>query len=541
VTAPQPTYVIGHQNPDTDTICSAIAYAALRNRQGDTHTVAARQGAVRSDTAYVLERFGIPPPLLLRDAYLRVSEVMTTPVSSLPSTASIIDVAALLRLGEMLAVPLTDGEGSLAGVVTQGDLGRFVFDGLDPDVSENIPIELHNVLAALGGTLVHEARERTLRDRVTVGAMSVESIRSRVQRDQLLVLGDREDAQCAAIEAGVGALIITGGYPVTEQVIQLAKQHDVTIISVEHHTFSTVRLLNMSIPASYVMNREPITCSPDDRVIDVRALLATFPVLPVIDDTTRPIGLLYRSDLLKPVRRRVVLVDHNERGQSLPGLEEADVVAIIDHHRVADVVTANPILFRAEPVGCTCTIIAGLYSEAGMSIPPDIAGIMLAAIVSDTVLFRSPTCTPRDRSIAAMLEERSGVAAVDLADAMFTRASDLAGRKPRDILEADFKEYVVGSQRYGIGALELTSLNVIDPLLPEVRATMEQLQRDRGYTSLMFAVVDVVHARSRIYVVGREQAIADALGRELRHGWHIDVDRVVSRKKDIVPILNHVV
>jgi manganese-dependent inorganic pyrophosphatase len=288
------------------------------------------------------------------------------------------------------------------------------------------------------------------------------------------------------------------------------------------------------------MNRAPQTCSPDDRVEDARAFLATYPMLPVVDDAGRPVGVVSRSDLLKPARRRFILVDHNERGQSLPGLEEAEVLAIVDHHRVADVATTSPIVFRAEPVGCTCTIIAGLYQEARLEIPRPVAGAMLAAIVSDTVLFRSPTATSRDREVAAMLESRCGASADDLADALFERSSDLANRSVRDLLEADFKEFAVGGKRFGIGSVDVTNLGALDALVDELRRTMDVMRHERGFAALLFLIVDVIHARSRIYVSGHERAAANALGLALRDGWYVNVDRVVSRKKDVVPVLGAV-
>lgn len=536
----QPIYVIGHANPDTDSVASAVAYAELLRLQGGSDVVAARQGKLRPETDFVLERFGLPPPVLVRDAYLRVSDVMTSRANALPATASILQVVEALRDGDAPAVLLTNEREELTGVIALGDLGRLVFEGMGTPETDTIPVELSNVVAALQGTVLHEAKGRRLRDKVTVGAMSVESIRSRVERDALLVLGDREDAQRAAIEGGVAALIVTGGYPVSAEIIALARERNVTIISVQHHTFQTVRLLHMSIPASHLMNRAPQTCAPDDRVEDARALLATYPMLPVVDDAGRPAGVVSRSDLLKPVRRRFILVDHNERGQSLPGLEEAEVLAIVDHHRVADVATTSPIVFRAEPVGSTCTIIAGLYREARIEIPRPVAGAMLAAIVSDTVLFRSPTSTSRDRDVAAMLESRCGVSADELADAMFERSSDLANRSVRDLLEADFKEFAVGGRRFGIGSADVTNLTALDALVDELRRTMEAVRRERGFSSLLFLVVDVIHARSRIYVSGHERAAASALGLTLRDGWYVNVDRVVSRKKDVVPVLGAV-
>lgn len=534
----QPIYVVGHANPDTDSIVSAIAYAEFLRLQGNLDVAAARQGKVRSETGYVLDRFGLSPPPLVRDAYLRVSDVMTSPVEALPATASILRALDALRAADTPAIPLTNERGELAGVIALGDLGRLMFDGMGTLETDTIPVELPNVVAALEGTVLHESRDRKLRDKVTVGAMSVASIRSRVERDALLVLGDREDAQVAAIEGGVGALIVTGGYPVSPRVIALARERDVTIVSVQHHTFQTVRLLHMSIPASYLMNRTPQTCGPDDRVADIRPLLASYPMLPVVDEAGRTVGIVSRSDLLKPVRRRFILVDHNERGQSLPGLDEAEVLAIVDHHRVADVATSSPIVFRAEPVGCTCTIIAGLYREARVEIPAKVAGAMLAAIVSDTVLFRSPTATPRDREVAAALESRCGVSADDLAEAMFARASDLANRSARDVLEADFKEFTAGGRGFGIGSLDVTNLSALDPLVSELREAMESVRRQRGYSSVLLLVVDVIRARSRIYVEGREREAAAALGLALREGWYVNVERVVSRKKDVVPILD---
>ncbi|HET6313768.1 MAG TPA: putative manganese-dependent inorganic diphosphatase, partial [Chloroflexia bacterium] len=370
-------YVLGHKNPDSDAICSAVGYAALLHAQGRTNAVAARQGEMRPETAYILERFGVPAPLFVDDVRPRVVDVMTRSVTTVHAETSLYEVGQIMQQGGVRAVPVVDDEGHLCGITGIEDFARSFISGLDSDQLDHVHLNLDNVLSALGGKLLVAAPGRTLRDQVMVGAMEIDSMLKRIAPDILLVMGDRIDAQRAAIEFGVGALVLTGGTPVSEEILDLARERQVTVISVEHHTYTTVRLIQMSAAVRHVMRKEVVTCEPDDLVEEVRETLQAGRVraLVVTDGDKKVLGIISRTNLLRQVRRQVVLVDHNERSQSVAGIEEADVIGVIDHHRVADFQTRSPAFMRLEPVGATSTIVGKLFSEANIPVPQPIAGV----------------------------------------------------------------------------------------------------------------------------------------------------------------------
>jgi manganese-dependent inorganic pyrophosphatase len=370
-----------------------------------------------------------------------------------------------------------------------------------------------------------------------VGAMRVESMQSRLEPDALIVLGDREEAQRAAIAGGVGAIIVTGGLPVSPAILDLAWQHQVTVISVPHHTFTTVRLLNMSIPVGHIVRRGVPTVAPDDLVDEVKRLLTRERTLPVLDETGRVVGVLSRSDLLKPVRRRLILVDHNERAQAIEGLEEAEIVGIIDHHRLADIQTAQPIFMRVEPVGCTCTILHELYVAAGVAVPAPIAGLMLGAILADTVLFRSPTGTPRDRQAAEALASVAGVDMAIFGHELLATGSDLAGESAEELLSGDSKEFALGEARYFVASLETINAAAVAARREELLAAMRARQERRGYTTLLLMILDIPHEQTEILVVGQEQRLAEAFGQPLVDGCLLRFPSILSRKQQVVPVL----
>ena len=400
-----PIYVLGHKNPDSDAICSAVGYAALLRLRGQANAVAARQGALRRETAYILNRFAIPTPPLVTDVRPRVADVMTSPAVSVHQDTSLYEVGQLLQDRGIRVVPVVDNDNRLSGVIGIEDLARSFIAGLDPDEIDRVRLDLANVLRALGGTVLVAAPERALRDRVMVGAMQIDSMLNRIEPDILLVMGDRGDAQRAAIEFGVGALVVTGDHPVNQEIIDLARERRVTLVAVPHHTYTTVRLINLSTAVRHVMRREARTCYPDDLVDDVRETLqgGATRSLVVVERDGAVAGLISRSNLLRAVHRQVVLVDHNERGQSVAGIEEAEVIGVIDHHRVANFQTRTPPYMRVEPVGSTSTIVGKLFAEEGVEVPAPIAGALLSGILADTLLFRGPTTTTEDHRVAALL------------------------------------------------------------------------------------------------------------------------------------------
>jgi len=533
-------YIIGHKKPDTDSIVSAVAYAELLRRQGQENVVAARQGEPWPETKYVLDRFGVPVPVLVEDVRPSVRDVMTSKVVTADPNESVYQIGRRLREHRIRAIPLVDGEGQLQGLVTVEDFSRLLFEEMDPTVLDQVPLSLDNLLAILGAKLVVRAPSCGLRDKVMVGAMSVETMRQRLEPGILLVMGDRPDAQRVAIERGVAALVVTGGLPVDDEVVALARERNVTIISSPHHTFTTARLLSMSIPVSSVMQTDVLTAHPDDLLDEVRPELARQRTLPVVGDAGRLVGVVSRSDLLHPTRHGVILVDHNERAQSVAGLEEAEILGIIDHHRIADVQTPSPVFFRNEVVGASSTIIAGLYWESGIPIPPPMAGILLGGILTDTVAFRSPTCTSRDREVGRHLAELASVDLDEFAEAIFAVASDLTERSLRDVLTTDFKEFTVDGARFGIGYMETTDRSQVDAVQEELVAEMDRLRDDRGYAVMLFIVVDVRRDESEIFIAGQERAVAEAFEQELALPHSIVLPGVVSRKKQVVPLLPHI-
>lgn len=528
----QPLYVLGHRNPDTDAICAAIGYAELLRAQGREDAAAARQGDLRPETHYVLERFGIPVPPLVTDVRPRVSDAMTAPVVSVTPDTPLLEVGRVLDEQDLRVVAVTENR-RLVGVCGIADLAKAF---IDLDHLSEVPVDAANLLTTLNGTLLVDAPGRPLGPRVMVGAMNVEAMRRRLRPGDLLVIGDRRDAQRAAIECDVGCLVVTGDDPVEEEIVRLARERGVRIITVTHHTSVTLRLIQLSSPVRHVMLRDVKTCHTDDLVEDAREQLRSGPTrsLMVIDDEGTVQGIVSRSTLLRPVRREVALVDHNERGQSVVGIEEADVVAVIDHHRVADFWTRTPPYMRLEPVGATSTIVAKLFEEARIPMPEPIAGILLSAILTDTLLFRGPTTTAEDRRVAERLAARAGVDPRELGDTILAIASDVSSRRAEDLLLADFKEFDAEGCRFGIGTLETTNAA---PVLRRQTEVLEAMADLSGYACVLFAIIDIVHEHTTILATRGAGIVAEELRGEVRGSNVVEVPRIMSRKKDIVPRL----
>jgi manganese-dependent inorganic pyrophosphatase len=530
-------FVVGHKNPDTDSIVSAVAYAELLRLQGLADVIAARQGEVWRETRYILERFGLPLPLLIEDVRPHAMDVMNPrPVVGRPAE-SVYRIGRRMREQHLRAVTVVDDDDRLVGLIAVEDFAHMLLTGLEDDLLDEIHLDVHNVVETLDGRLLVEAHDRPLRDKVFVGAVSLETLHRRVEPDIMLVMGDRENAQRAAILDGVGALVITGGVPVSDEIVALAREKNVTLIASPHHTFTTVRLLNLSIPVSHVMSVDVLTASPDDSLDDLRAKLSQQRSVPVVEADRRLVGVVSRSDLLNPVRHGVYLVDHNERSQTVDGLDEAELLGIVDHHRIADIQTAAPILFRNDIVGSTSTIVAGLFEEAGLDIPPSIAGILLGGVITDTVLFRSPTSTLRDRRVAQTLAASAGVDVEAFGSDIFSVASDLSGRTPREIITTDFKEFRIDEAPFAIGYLETVYKQRVDEIRDALLAEMQAIRGQKGYASLVLMIVDIVHGETEILIQGMEQAVAEALGQSLVAPHTVIVGGVLSRKKQIVPIL----
>jgi manganese-dependent inorganic pyrophosphatase len=540
---PDTLYVIGHRNPDTDSVVAAAAYAELLRRQGEPgNVVAARAGPLRPETEHLLKRFRLEPPELLEDVRLRVGDVMTSPARTVAEGDSLYEVGTRqLEIG-MRPLPVVDPFGRLRGIAEAQDFAKVFFQGLDPAVADRVPIDVDNLVRALAARVLVQAEGGSRRLTVMVAAWSLEAIRrrvERVERETVLLVGDRFDVQRALVDLGIGMLVVTGGAEVPPDVLELAEQRQVTVLAVEHHTAATLRLIHMSIPVSYIMRPDPPRAEADDLVDDVRDLLGSERALSVVDESQRVVGVITRTDLLRGRRRRVVLVDHNERAQAVNGIEQADIVGVVDHHRVADLVTTQPPLMRLEPLGACSTLIAKLYREAGAQIPPPYAGVMLGAILTDTLLFQSPTTTPEDRAIAKQLAEIAGVSADELGADLIAIQSDVSDRSAEQLVTGDFKSFLIDDVRFGVGVIETGDAAQVLARRNELLRAMRQVRRD-GYATVLLVVTDVVHRRTTILIDGNPDAVARVFGAELKDDAAIDLPGVYSRKKQVVPLLGRI-
>src|SRR5438270_4028614 len=536
----KPIYVIGHKNSDLDSIASAYAYAKLLRMQGE-EAIAARNGVLKPEVRFALERYQVAPPEALEDVYLQVRDVMRRGVVSAHIDQTLLEAGQLLQEHNRRSMPVVDEENKVHGVIANEDFAKLLFNELDPRLVNRIPLKRDNLVRVLKGRVLVEGR-RQLGNRVLVGAMEAETMADYIEPGCLVVLGDREDAQLKAIENGVAALVVTGDLLVSARTLAAAQKHGVLVISTAHHTFTAVRLINLSISTQDIMNREFDFCHPEDQMSEVQATLARRRSLPVVDAEGKLVGYLSRTDLLNARPTRVVLVDHNEQSQAVDGLDEAELLGIIDHHRISDVHANKPIMFRADPVGCTGTIIAGLYHEAGMSIPREVAGLLLAGLLYDTLILRSPTCTERDERVAAELAEISGEDIEQYGQEVFAAsATNLSERTARELLTADFKEFTVRDIKFAIGTVETASPSIVEKRTPELLQTMQQLSQERGYASFLFMIVDIINMRSHLLIYGGEHAVAEILGVPLEQDGHsVVVENLVSRKKQLVPLLSRI-
>ncbi len=537
----RPIYVIGHKNSDLDSVASAYAYARLLRMQGEEEAIAARNGLLKPEVLFMLERFHVEPPEALEDVYLQVRDVMRRGVISANIDQPLLEAGQLLQEHDRRSMPVVDADNRVHGVVATEDFAKLFFNDLDPRSVNRVPLQRDNLLRVLRGRVLVEGR-RKLGNRVLVGAMQAETMAEYVEPGCLVVLGDREDAQLKAIEFGAAALVVTGDLLISERALAAARKQGVLVISTAHHTFTAVRLINLSISIRDIMNVEFDACHPEDQMSEVQRTLARRRSLPVVDSEGRLVGYLSRTDLLNARPKRVVLVDHNEQSQAVDGIEEAELLGIIDHHRIADVHTSKPIMFRAEAVGCTGTIIAGLYHEAGFEMPREVAGLLLAGLLYDTLILRSPTCTARDERVAAELAQITGEDIERYGQAIFDAAAvDLNARSAEELITADFKEFSVDDVKFAIGTIETASPGSIEKRAPELLETMHKLAAGRGYSSLLFMIVDIINMQCDLLIWGGERAVAEVLNVPLEADGHsLKVDGLVSRKKQLVPQLGRI-
>lgn len=533
-------YVIGHKNPDTDSICSAIAYAELKRRITGKFYEARRAGQINEETKYILDRFGVEPPEFLDNVSLQVKDMDINRMKGIDGNVSIKDVWEMMKARNMKTMPIVSGD-SLEGLITIGDIATSYMDVHDSKILAKAQTPYENIKKALDGSMVSSASSTQYTDgKVAIAASGTDIMEDFIEKGDLVILGNRYEAQLCAIELEAACMVICQGTKVPDLIKRLAEEKGIAIISTPHDAFTAARLINQSIPVRYFMSRENLTTfDADELVDDIRETMAKkrYRDFPVLDEKGRFIGFISRRRLLGARKKKVILVDHNERSQSIDGISDAEILEIIDHHRIGSVETVEPVFFRNQPVGSTSTIVAQMYKENDVEISKTMAALMCSAIISDTLLFRSPTCTPADRRTCEELAGIAGINMEELARSMFNAGSDLSGKTAEEICAMDFKQFVCGDMTFGVGQISSMDREELDEIKGKLEPAMNELMKEKELNMLFFMLTDVMEESSDILWAGpgARELIAEAFG--AGDGENFRLDGVVSRKKQMVPAI----
>ena len=534
-------YVIGHKNPDTDSICSAIAYADLRQKvTGQVHE-AKRAGHVNDETAYVLDRFGVEAPKLLTDVRLQVRDLDIHEMPGLKPNASIRDTWERMRQEQAKTLPIVKDD-ELVGVVSTGDIAKSYMDVYDNEILSKARTQYRNIIKTLDGTMITgNEHGYFMRGKVAIGASSPNLMEEFIEKDDLVILGDREEAQACAVNIDASCMVICKDAEVSPKLIQKAKEQSIVIIQTPYDTFTTARLINQSIPVKFYMTSGPLTMfRMNDYVDDIKDIMAKkrFRDFPILDRHGRFKGFISRRRFLGASKKKVILVDHNERSQAVDGIEEAEIIEIIDHHRLGDIETVSPITFRNQPVGCTATIINQMYEENEIEVPREIAGLLCGAIISDTLLFRSPTCTPLDERTAKKLAKISDIDLEQMAQEMFNAGSNLKGKSAEDICFQDFKQFTVNDTIFGVGQITSMSKEELAAIRNMMTEHLPKVLEAHNLNMIYFMLTDILAESTELLCVGTgARGIALSAFDLPDNAKSLILKGVVSRKKQLIPVL----
>ena len=534
-------YVIGHKNPDTDSICSAIAYADLRQKvTGQVHE-AKRAGHVNDETAYVLERFGVEAPKLLTDVRLQVRDLDIHEMPGLKPNASIRDTWERMRQEQAKTLPIVKDD-ELVGVVSTGDIAKSYMDVYDSEILSKARTQYRNIVKTLDGTMIPgNEHGYFMRGKVAIGASSPNLMEEFIEKDDLVILGDREEAQACAVNIEASCMVICKNAVVSQELIQKAKEQSIVIIQTPYDTFTTARLINQSIPVKFYMTSGPLTMfRMNDYVDDIKDIMAKkrFRDFPILDRHGRFKGFISRRRFLGASKKKVILVDHNERSQAVDGIEEAEIIEIIDHHRLGDIETVSPITFRNQPVGCTATIINQMYEENEIEVPREIAGLLCGAIISDTLLFRSPTCTPLDERTAKKLAKISDIDLEQMAQEMFNAGSNLKGKSAEDICFQDFKQFTVNDTIFGVGQITSMSKEELAAIRDMMTEHLPKVLEAHNLNMIYFMLTDILAESTELLCVGTgARGFALSAFDLPDNAKSLMLKGVVSRKKQLIPVL----
>lgn len=538
--------VIGHKNPDTDAICSAVGYAEFKRRTGMPQAVAARCGDTNDRIDFVLKTFGVPAPRFVADISPKVKDVMRSDVLSVHPDTTAAEALGFMDERNLRVLPVLDPDNRCRGMVSLFKVSKFLYPAPNRIIdSRRVLSSIQTLSDTLGGNLIlghdiHQEQDLVL----MVGAMGLDSFGQRLEdypREKLaVVVGDRWDVQNLAIREGVRVLIVTGGLSIEPKTVDAARRNSVSLISSPHDTATTVSLCRASIAVRHVLNEKFLAFAEPTPLRDAveQATASGYLAFPVLDSDGRTTGIVTKSDFLRKLDRKLILVDHNELSQAVAGADQVEILEIIDHHRIGALTTQQPIFFRNEPVGSTSTIVADCFFRYGVDLPAPIAGLLLAGVVTDTLNLTSPTTAALDRDVLKKLESISGVNARDFTDKLFASGSLLTHRPAPQAIQTDCKEYTEAGHRFSVAQIEEIGFDQFWKRKPELLDTLEAFRKEHGYCFSALLITDVASQCSLLLIRGDTRLTERIDYPRLEPGIY-ELENIVSRKKQLLPYLLH--
>lgn len=537
-------YITGHRNPDSDSICAAIAYSEFKNKTQRINAIPIRLGEISRETQFILDYFGVQPPQLVQTVKPQIIDLKIDTVAPIASDISLKMAWSIMKQKNIKTLPVIYPNEKLAGIVSVSNLASSYLDIWDNYVLAKSKTSLSNILETLSAKIVYLSDENLeLKGKVVVSMMEPND-RNLIEAEDICICGDRELVQEFVLECNARLMIITNNTTPSEKIIDLARDKGCTIITTPYDSFTAARLIPQSIPIEYVMTKNNlITFSTSDFIEEIKDIMleTRYRSYPVLGENGSVVGSISRYHLITQQRKKVILVDHNEKTQSVDGLEDADILEIIDHHRIGDIQTGQPIYFRNEPVGSTSTIVANIFFENGIRPSKKVAGLLCGAIISDTLLLKSPTATIVDEIILKRLAEIASIDIEKFAQEMFKAGTSLEGKSSKELLYQDFKIFNMGNFKVGVGQITTTYMDGFTPLINDLKTVMNEKANQGKFDLIILMVTDIFKSSSLFIVCGEHKEVfSRAFNVKLSNGTAY-IDKVVSRKKQVIPPLTEII
>lgn len=534
-------WVVGHKNPDTDSICAAIAYANLKNQADGNRYEAKRAGELNEETKYVLDTFGVKSPGLITDVGAQVKDIEIRKTPGVSGKISLKRAWEMMKEQNVVTLPVTDKENNLEGLIITGDIATSYMDVYDNSILSRAKTQYQNIVDTLDGTMLcGNEHAYFMKGKVVVGSANPETMEQFLEDDDLVIMGNRYDAQICALESNASCIVIAGSPQVPKTIVKMAEEKHCVLITTDYDTYTAARLINQSMPIKFFMRREQlVTFETEEYIDEVREIMSKekHRDFPVLDEDGKYIGMISRRNLLNMKKKQLILVDHNEKTQAVDGIGGADILEIIDHHRIGSLETMSPVFFRNQPLGCTATIIYQMYQEQKVDIDKKVAGLLCSAILSDTLMYRSPTCTPLDKAVAEELAQIADINIEEHAKAMFQAGSDFGSKTPEEIFYQDFKTFSQDGVEFGVGQLSAMTQEELEQVRDKLLPYLRDVLVERKIEMVFVMLTNIIEETTYLICAGEK---ADDLVEKAYHvhkegDYHV-LKGVVSRKKQLIPM-----